>query len=84
MRVGRIEHGPSVSDGLVELAKTARVTPQALLFGGGVYGGQYAEKFPADFVWGAASLCLGAQFIGAMLLVIVAIAATVAMLQGRA
>lgn len=64
-------------DGFVEFAKAAKAVPQTLLFSGGIYGGQFAEKFPVRYVDGAAILCLSAAFIGGLLLVIVAVAATI-------
>ena len=37
-------------DGFVEFAKAAKAVPQTLLFSGGIYGGQFAEKFPVRYV----------------------------------
>ena len=64
-------------DGLVDFAKQAKAVPQALLFACGIHGGSYANEFPSEFVWSAGLISTMTMVIGAVLLVFIAVKATI-------
>ena len=69
-----IDHS-EVSDELVNLVKTLgkRDLPSIALAAWGVYGGQYAAKFDANYRGIASWICIAAMTIGAAVLAVRAI-----------